>query len=190
MCCCWLVMWLLFSPWLILLKLLIVHSFLRMKRAPHPSFSTTTTCGTKTCKCPFSWSYDSVPVMDMCLSHTKQDDAGSAFVVMQCAAFTVLLVAADPKFAEGLHVAHCDSCPLLGISIQSVEYSMDTQSDSVAPSSLSLSAGEIMKCWRRPHVLPSEAHLCCLLIQHGSTCAALFKVTLKSRLLWKWKRYY
>lgn len=52
-------------------KTVIVHSSLMRKRPSHQSFSTTTTCTTQICKCPFSLSDNSVHVTSAILkSHT------------------------------------------------------------------------------------------------------------------------
>lgn len=53
-------------------SVLILRSYLRMKRASHPSCITTTTWWTKTCKCPLSLSDNSDQVTEKCFSHTKQ----------------------------------------------------------------------------------------------------------------------
>lgn len=66
---CWLIMC---FPLNHCVKALTVHSYLRMKRASRQSFSTTTTWGTKMCKCPFSLTDNSDLVMETCYSHTKQ----------------------------------------------------------------------------------------------------------------------
>lgn len=110
----------------------ICHRFLRMKRVSHQSSSTTTTCGTKTCKCPFSWSDNSVVVMKICCSHTKP--MMRVVPLLLCNVLhSVSSWWQQIQICLGLYVAHCNSCPLLGISIHCVEYSMNTQSDSMAP---------------------------------------------------------
>lgn len=74
-----------------------------MKRASLQLYSTTTTCREKMCKCHFSLSNTRVLVTETFLFLYQTGDAGSTFVVKICAAFTVLLVAADPHL-QRLHV--------------------------------------------------------------------------------------
>lgn len=95
MFCHWLIMWLL-SAWIIVF---VVHSYLMMKSQFHPSFITTTTCRAKTCKHAFSLSHNSVPVMEIWFSHTKQTMQAVALCCDVCC-IQCPLGGSRSKFAE------------------------------------------------------------------------------------------
>lgn len=172
-------------------KTLIVRSYLKMKRASHRSFSTTTTCGTKMCKLSFKFIWQQCFWSCTCAILTPNKPCRhSGCVAGKCAAFSVLLVAADPNL-QRLHV--------LGISIHSRNTRFqDAAVDSMAPLLVPVTqrGTEIMKCWCRPctcSVAPGDAHLCCLLLggvqSRAPHIAALQSdlggVQQKTCLLWK-----
>lgn len=133
---------------------------------------------------PVFWSWRYVSLM-------PNNRCNRAFVVEICTAFSVLLVAANPNM-QRLYVSHCKCCYLLGMSIHLVEYSMtkqwgcgcrqhdtaDMQVCNVAVTHCEYDMLTRTMC----SVLPSEVHLCCLLIWVFHSAAPrvqLFKVTLK-----------
>ncbi len=137
-------------------------------------------------------------------SHTKQH-AGSGFVIVTCVTFSVLLVAADPNL-QRLHVAHCNSCSLLGISVHSVEYSMRTQDENAATDSTAEAcAVPCHSAWARLWNADADLQAAfrwsspVLFVDMGFSQPSSARATLQSDLdvlqqktclLWDWKWYY
>lgn len=131
---------------------------------------------------------------------TQTHHAGIAAV--HCDAFNVLLVAADPNLWTQ-HVNRCNSCPLLGIYIYS--YCEHGSYICIYAAWHRLHRDLQHPChsvWARlwnadvhPEHCASKWSSPVLFVDRGGFHSAalhgqLFKVTLKSCLLWKWKWYY
>lgn len=181
MFCCWLIMC---FPLNHNVKALTVHSYLRMKRASRQSFSTTTTWGTKMCKCPFSLSDNSDLIMEICYSHTKQliqvvplllcdvlHSVSSWWQQIQICGDYMWLIVISALCWEYSYGVECSVSTLQDAAMDSV--ALQPQKPALSPR---------LSAWARLWNADA-AHLCCLLIgcflSQQSSRVQIFKVTFK-----------